>query len=472
MNRECVYFEHLGKKSAFMLIDKDGEFCLKDKGGMMDHFEDVDGILDAKGHRLNVFTIWCKSKYRRKCSKMDFYPSDDYKGKNFNVFKGFAVPPEAAVEGDVKAILDHIKEIWCKGNEEQYDYTLNWLAHSIQKPWVKIGVALCLNSKFEGAGKGVIIHKTMAIIGKDHSEQIANDEEIFGNFTGTMSGKCMLNLNEAVWGGSKKNRGLLMNMITEPRTRIRFLNCEAFYESSFHNYIIDSNESWFIPAGPMARRFFALALDNRFAGPATPESKAHFKPILDTPVEAWAHFLYNRNISTFVPQEFPVTELLQQQAQMGLGSVESWFRKVMEEGEMHDDACEQSYGFQSWVARPDLFRMYEAEMKGGGYEKTLANTTFFERLRKMMQDLGAELEDLKPTYEGSRKIRQVRFGMKLEDAVAKWNKMRGDNVKTNKIKEVDIDEKKEEMRKKKEAAAISVMMKNDIISELDEGVVV
>ena len=62
--------------------------------------------------------------------------------------------------------------------------------------------------------------------------------------------------------------------------------------------------------------------------------------------------------------------------------------------------------------------------------------------------------------------------MKLEDAVAKWNKMRGDNVKTNKIKEVDIDEKKEEMRKKKEAAAISVMMKNDIISELDEGVVV
>ncbi len=467
MNRECVYFEHLGKKSAFMLIDKDGEFCLKDKGGMMDHFEDIDGILDAKGHRLNVFTIWCKSKYRRKCSKMDFYPSDDYKGKNFNVFKGFAVPPEAAVEGDVKAILDHIKYIWCKGDEEQYDYTLNWLAHSIQKPWVKIGVALCLNSKFEGAGKGVIIHKTMAIIGKDHSEQIANDEEIFGNFTGTMSGKCMLNLNEAVWGGSKKNRGLLMNMITEPRTRIRFLNCEAFYETSFHNYIIDSNESWFIPAGPMSRRFFALALDNKFAGKGKEEVRAYFKPIIDTPVEAWADFLHKRDISKFVPQDFPETDLLQEQSQMGLDSLETWFRTIMGEGEMHDELMERSYKFQSWVVREDLFRMYETEMKGGGYQGTWTKNTFFEKLRRMMKDLGSELQDQTSTTDG-KKIRKVRFGMKLEEVVVIWNKMRGDNVETNKIKEVDIDELKEANRKKK--AALKKMKEEQ--SELDEGVVV
>ena len=443
MNRECVYLEHMGTKSSFMLIDKDSDTCLKTKSGMMDHFEDVDGVLDAKGHRLNVFSIWCKSKYRRKCSKLDFYPSDDYDGKNFNTFKGFAVPPESAKKGDVQPMLDHIKEIWCKNNEEQYEYTLNWLAHNIQKPWIKIGVALCLNSTDEGAGKGCIIHKHMAIIGKDHSEQIANDTDIFDTFTGAMSGKCMLNLNEAVWGGNKKNRGLLMNMITEPRCRIRFLNCEPFYETSFHNYIIDSNERWFIPAGPMSRRFFALAVSNKFSGKETPESKAHFAPILAVPVEAWAHYMYNRNIDGFDPRSFPETELLRQQAQMGLGTIEKWLRSAMVDGEFHDALEENTYGFSSWIAKDTMYRIYKTDMEGG-HGRPDSASEFWKRLKSIFCDSLEYTEEEWDQWEcrvGGKRKRQ--FKPELKEIVAKWNMKKGDDVKTVKIR-VELEPAEEE----------------------------
>ena len=152
---------------------------------------------------------------------------------------------------------------------------------------------------------------------------------------------------------------------------------------------------------------------------------------------------------------------------MGLDSLETWFRTIMGEGEMHDELMERSYKFQSWVVREDLFRMYETEMKGGGYQGTWTKNTFFEKLRRMMKDLGSELQDQTSTTEG-KKIRKVRFGMKLEEVVVIWNKMRGDNVETNKIKEVDMDELKEANRKKK--AALKTTKEEQ--SELDEGVVV
>ena len=74
--------------------------------------------------RINPFTIWCKSAYRRKCERLTFYPSFDYKGPDFNTFTGFAIQKDQAVEDKeaLQPLLDHIKTIWCKGNELYYEY--------------------------------------------------------------------------------------------------------------------------------------------------------------------------------------------------------------------------------------------------------------------------------------------------------------------------------------------------------------
>jgi hypothetical protein len=427
----------MGKEGVYQLGDT---VNLKTKTGMMEHFDDIDlraklpvGSSLTVPPRVNPFTIWCKSAYRRKCERLTFYPSFDYKGPDFNTFTGFAIQKDQAVEdkGAIQPLLDHIKTIWCKGNELYYEYVLNWMAHVIQKPYEKIKVALALKSTFEGAGKGCIVDKLMQIIGDNHACQVANDTDLFGDFTSTMSGKVLLDLDEAVWGGNKKAKGILKNMITEKTVRIRKMHTDAYQEPSFHAFIFCSNEDWFLPANSNSRRYMALELDNRWAGEETPESKVYFAPIWAVKAENLAHFLYNRDISKFDPRQVPITDLLKEQAAFSLDSVESWFRNCMEQGEFVDDEYENVYKWNAWIPKDVLYRLYKKEM-GGGYQKLKELNKFWPAVKK--------LSDYDEQRVNSK--RQAKFKVSLGESVIEWNAKRGDNVEVQKIN-VIIKEKVE-----------------------------
>eukprot|EP01048_Picozoa_sp_COSAG05_P002740 COSAG05_NODE_118_length_17779_cov_4.419231_6_plen_760_part_00 len=427
MNKQCVYLSHMAKEGVYLLVRDD--ICLKTKAGMMEHFDDID-IRNKDDKRINPFTVWCKSAHRRKYQKLTFYPSFDYTGPDFNTFTGFAIQKEQAIEGNVQPILDHIKTIWCKSNEQYFEYTLNWMAHVIQKPYEKIKVALALKSTYEGAGKGCVVDKLMQIIGDNHSCQVANDTDLFGDFTATMSGKVLMDLDEAVWGGNKKAKGLLKNMITEKMVRIRMMRTDSYQEPSYHAFIFTSNEDWFLPANSNSRRYFALELDNRWAGVETTESKAYFDPVWAVKAEHLAHFLYHRDISKFDPRQVPITELLKEQAAFSLDSVEAWFRNCMEQGEFVDDEYENVYKWNAWIPKEVMHRLYKKEM-GGGYGKLKEPNKFWPALKKLSG------------YDERRKgvPREVKFNVSLEESVTEWNAKRGDNVE---VKKVNVIEKKKD----------------------------
>jgi hypothetical protein len=423
MNKECVYLSHMGKDAVYQLGDK---VNLKTKTGMMEHFDDID-LRDKKDKPINPFAIWCKSAYRRKCERLTFYPSFDYKGPDFNTFTGFTIQKDQAVEDKaaLQPLLDHIKTIWCKDNELYYEYVLNWMAHLIQKPYEKIKVALALKSTFEGAGKGCVVDKLIQIIGDNHACQVADDNDLFGDKTATLSGKVLLDLDEAVWGGNKKAKGILKNMITEKTVRIRKMHTDAYKEPSFHALIFCSNNDWFLPANSNSRRYFALELDNRWVGKETPESKAYFDPIWAIKTENLAHFLYNRDISKFDPRQVPITDLLKEQAAFSLSSVETWFRSCMEEGVFVDAGEYQDakvYKWNDWIPRDVLYRMYKTEMAGGYGVRDKSN--FGKEIRKLCDFEERRLHG----------VRGQKFKATLKDTMAEWNANRGDNVETKKIK--------------------------------------
>jgi hypothetical protein len=71
----------------------------------------------------------------------------------FNLFTGFAQKYDTEFVVDAAAyqlITDHIYNIWCKKDEAVYNYVMNWLAHLVQKPNVKISTAILLKSQFQG----------------------------------------------------------------------------------------------------------------------------------------------------------------------------------------------------------------------------------------------------------------------------------------------------------------------------------
>eukprot|EP01043_Picozoa_sp_COSAG02_P045806 COSAG02_NODE_4225_length_5612_cov_4.025213_3_plen_191_part_00 len=98
---------------------------------------------------------WLQHDMRLQYHEVDFFPSLDTKqlprrfvdGTDMNLFRGYAIRREKAGQGDVQPLLDHIKNIWCCGDEASYEYVLNWMAQILQTPWKRTRVVLVLISK-------------------------------------------------------------------------------------------------------------------------------------------------------------------------------------------------------------------------------------------------------------------------------------------------------------------------------------
>tara|TARA_R110000787_G_scaffold116663_1_gene226965 strand:- start:8224 stop:10995 length:2772 start_codon:yes stop_codon:yes gene_type:complete len=289
----------------------------------------------TKNKLINPFKEWCEWIDRREVRAIDFDPRDNCPDDIFNLWNGFHISKDDchfAKEEDAKPVLDHILKSWCDGDKDHYEYVLNYFAHVLQKPHKKMGVLLALQSK-EGGGKGFILDKMAEIIGDSHYCQNSNAKFLFGDFNGQLEGKILVNLDEAFWGGDKQLEGIVKNKITEQRQTINKKNKENYMISCFANYIITTNNAWFCGANADSRRMFCLKLNNFLSGIVdTDEKDKYIKSILDSPSEAFAKILYNRDISEFNPRKFKKTDLLQNQVERNWNSVLAWWNGVIKDG--------------------------------------------------------------------------------------------------------------------------------------------
>ena len=91
-------------------------------------------------------------------NKVDFIPTPgkpEYRvGETFNIFAGWANEAIECKESDVELWLDHLRETLCGGHIEHYEYVLNWMAHLLQFPAIKISTGLIFRSS-QGVGKNL-----------------------------------------------------------------------------------------------------------------------------------------------------------------------------------------------------------------------------------------------------------------------------------------------------------------------------
>ena len=192
---------------------------------------------------IDPFKLWCEWIDRREVRAIGFDPREKANSDLFNLWNGFNISKEVADgydDTDCEPILDVIKDIWCQGDEDSYNYVLDYFSHIIQKPHIKTGVLLALRSK-QGGGKGIILDKLAQIIGDDHYCQNSNAKFLFGDFNGQLEGKILVNLDEAFWGGDKQMEGVIKNKITEKRQTINKKNKENYVLDDYANYVISTN---------------------------------------------------------------------------------------------------------------------------------------------------------------------------------------------------------------------------------------
>jgi hypothetical protein len=224
------------------------------------------------------------------------------------------------------------------------------MAHLVQKPWIKMKSSLVLQG-LEGCGKGMIIQLLGKILGHKYFYQPTDISEILGTFNYMLDNKLLVYANEMLWGGDKKQAGILKKLLTEERRTSNMKNLPQRELSNCINWIFDSNESWIIPAGVRERRYNVFKVGN-YIYILTEEQ---VKSIYNFCPYSFAKFLYNVDLTGFNPHKHLNTDGLKEQKQLSMSAPHKFILYTLENNpeyydgtyrnktEIHDEFLKSSY---------------------------------------------------------------------------------------------------------------------------------
>lgn len=335
---------------------------------------------------------WMRHKDRREYPNgIVFAPNKEVKGA-YNHWQGFSVEPNA--KGSCRRFLKHLYENICRGNEENYRYLLGWLAHLIQRPEEKPGVAVVLRGK-KGTGKDTVGDYVGGLF-PHHHVKIANQEQLTGKFNQHQEKCLLLHVEEGFWAGSKNSEGPLKHLITSEHVLIEPKGINPFKVTSVLRLFITSNEKWVVPASADERRYFVLDV-----GSDKIQDTAYFAKLRD---EMWnggraalLDYLMNYDISDFNVRAVPATQALTEQKIEGLRNIDLWWFSMLETGEIdlgsggldgENEVDDWARG-RVYVDRKDFRNAYMSWMRTRRHDgDPLREREFGKRLKTMLPSLG------------------------------------------------------------------------------------
>ena len=180
MNKFFIKLKNLKGKIVF-LEQRGRTTIIRDKKNFLDLLEDcnikfkytvetndelkiVDYPFTKENDIRNAGRLWISSPFKKDYQNITFYP-DENKAfyDTYNMFKGidlnFEMCKNINENEDVQPLKDHILNIWCKGKQDVYEYTIKLLAFYLQNLHIKSGVAIVISGD-KGTGKSCIIEKS------------------------------------------------------------------------------------------------------------------------------------------------------------------------------------------------------------------------------------------------------------------------------------------------------------------------
>lgn len=305
----------------------------------------------------------------------------------FNIFTGFIHSYDESFQIDhdkIVRFLDHMKMIWCDGNEQLFAATLKWFAHLIQNPQTKTQVCLVVLGR-EGTGKNILLDIIRNyIMGLKYVAETCKMDKLTGRFNSLQENKLLVVLNEAANVGqaeSHDNQERLKDMITNTTCQIERKGVDTYTIADRCNYVCFSNNDYVIKASTEMRRFVFFETSSARIG-----DHQYFKDLLtdfqqhDGGIHLY-HYLMSIDISDFTPQrDFPTTQLKEQLKADALEKPIQWLvASVNEELEYHHNIVE---GFNSVGKMRDNFNMW---LDSQGNKSSWTATRFG---RSMTQVLG------------------------------------------------------------------------------------
>lgn len=280
---------------------------------------------NGKPIRKKLGHWWLENSMHRHYETLCFAPGREVEGA-YNLWKGFACE---ARPGDCDLFIEHMRSNICSGNEEHYEYLLNWMARAVQQPDTAGETAIVLRGRM-GTGKSFFARVFGSLFGR-HFLQVTDPKHLVGSFNSHLRDCVVLFGDEAFYAGDKKHESVLKTLITEPFIQFEAKGVDIETGPNYTHILLASNNTWVIPAGGDERRFFVLDV-----GDGKMQNGNYFqllKTQLDNGgLEALLHLLLTRDIKEFDVRRVPKTEALREQKLLSMGPEEEWWYSKLQDG--------------------------------------------------------------------------------------------------------------------------------------------
>ncbi|MCG2639421.1 MULTISPECIES: primase-helicase family protein [Bradyrhizobium] len=229
---------------------------------------------DDEGKEGEPFTVnlplwWYKSEYRHVYDNLAFAPMGKRPGGKpvtsnaFNLWRGFSCEP--CEQGSCEKFKAYLRDIICGGDRRGFEWVWRWLAHLVQRPWEKPGVALALTGE-QGVGKTTLAEIVGALFNPKHFIAVDNMDRVTGQFTSHFALAIVVLLDEAFWTGDKARNGQVKSSITSPSAHYESKGKDGFTIDSYSRYIYASNDEHVINAELSDRRHTVFEVADHFGG--------------------------------------------------------------------------------------------------------------------------------------------------------------------------------------------------------------
>jgi hypothetical protein len=334
MNRKYAVIDHAGKVRVVTLYKDVLEFmAFEDFKNKYSNRRKEVVIATSEGNKSKHVPLgrwWLEHPERRQYDGLVFEPGGEREidGK-INIWQGWAYEP---LEGECGLYLKFVHDVICSGNREHCEYLLNVLADAVQRPNRQGGIAVMLRSDEEGTGKTFFVKTFGKLFGR-HFSKVSQPSHLTGKHNSHLEKCCVLFAEESFWAGDHETGGVLKDLITGDTLRIEPKFIDSFEVPNYLHVFTASNSRWVIPAGPTARRWFALDVS-----PAKRGDRQYFGAIQrqmdNRGYAALFWFLKNRDLRGFDITAVPQTRALQTQKLFSISGVDALIYHLASEGKL------------------------------------------------------------------------------------------------------------------------------------------
>ncbi|KAI9089881.1 hypothetical protein DFS34DRAFT_673081 [Phlyctochytrium arcticum] len=292
-------------KSAFLAHVEHLSFIYKD--------EKEDGEIEECSFKISS---WCFHENIRTFKNVILDPRQvgDVEGQYINLFQGFNAKRVSIVDmSKIKFLLDHCKNIICNGDEEFYNWLLQWQAHALQFPWIKMGTSPVFTGS-QGTGKNAFFdYIGKYIYGKIHFFSTSSMDQLTGRFNAHQA-KCLYTVaNEVTFAGEHKQNNILKSKITETQIPLEKKGVDLIMIDSYIHFVFLSNNKDAIrieDGGDGDRRF---AVKRTARKPRRQHFVEYFarldgEEMRQDVANHFYTYLLDMDLSDFDPREVPMTD--------------------------------------------------------------------------------------------------------------------------------------------------------------------